>query len=96
MLQSHLIEDRTEGIERIAQEVVEIHEIMTDMNFLVNEQGPVMDTIFDNVVSTNTCINHGNKETKKADKHQKKVNSKLCIIMVGCIVGITIICIYIT
>ena len=96
MLQSHLIEDRTEGIERLAQEVLEINEIMTDMNFLVNEQGPIMDTLFDNVVSTNTSINKGREETEKAAKRQKKVNSKLCVIMVGCIVGITIICIALT
>ena len=86
-----LTEERAEGIEQIGREVLEINEIMTDMSFLVEQQGPIMDTIFDNVVTTSGHVQQGTKEVNKSDGHQKTSRKRLFCLMISLFITITVL-----
>jgi syntaxin 1B/2/3 len=77
----HYIDTRHRDILRIKQSVEEIHQLMLDMEILVNLQGELIDEIASNVNDALGATNTARKQLRKALKDQKKSRKlMLCLV----------------
>ena len=73
--------DRTQEIVRIAKSVHELATLFQELSVLVVEQGSLLDRIDYNVEQTLDNLSKAKGHIDKADKHQKRSRSALCIIV---------------
>lgn len=73
--------DRQNQILTIAKNVNELSTIFNELNVLVVQQGTVLDRIDYNIEATLSQLKGAHTELKKAEKHQKKARSTMCIIV---------------
>lgn len=83
-----VIETRND-IYRIEESMRNLNQLFSDLAFLVNEQGEVMDIVLANVQAAKRYVEAGRKELGRARKYQKKSRRKmLCMI---CIAGVVMV-----
>merc|ERR1711978_343407 len=73
--------DRTQEILNIAKSVHELATLFQELSVLVVEQGSLLDRIDYNVEQTLDNLGKAKKEIDKADRHQRRSRSALCIIV---------------
>mmetsp|Transcript_13323 Transcript_13323/g.20144 ORF Transcript_13323/g.20144 Transcript_13323/m.20144 type:complete len:325 (-) Transcript_13323:103-1077(-) len=73
--------DRTQEILNIAKSVHELATLFQELSVLVVEQGSLLDRIDYNVEQTLDNLSKAKVHIDKADKHQKRSRSALCIIV---------------
>jgi len=95
-INNSLIDERNKGIQEIEKQVVQVHEIFTDLAKLVDEQGEMIDSIESNVENSVEHVKHGVQEISKASDYQKSYRGKLCflVLLILFIVGAAVITIY--
>ncbi|KAI5063814.1 hypothetical protein GOP47_0020484 [Adiantum capillus-veneris] len=77
-----LIEERSQGIEAVQQQIVEVHEIFKDLSVLVHEQGVMIDDIEENIGSSHSAAVQANRQLSKAADSQKSSSSLVCLLLV--------------
>ena len=88
MLNSDMVTERTKEFEKIYQSIKQLHEMFTDMNQMIIDQGSVLDRIDYNVEITHERVEKGKKELVEAAKLQKAGTFKLCVLfLVVMIIG---------
>ena len=65
-------QEQNNEVQAILASVKELHEMFTEMNDLIMEQGTVLDRIDYNLTSAVKKLDKGNEQLKKAREHQKK------------------------
>eukprot|EP00758_Cryptobia_borreli_P004309 Tbor_TRINITY_DN4301_c0_g1::TRINITY_DN4301_c0_g1_i1::g.7735::m.7735/K08489/STX16; syntaxin 16 len=75
------IEDRLEGIQRIAQSTESLNEMFRDLNQLVIEQGTILDRIDENMQITHQRVVKGRRELEKAAASQKGGCFKVLVLL---------------
>lgn len=78
-----IIAEREQGIGHLARSVQEVADIYQDLALLVQEQGSQIDNIQTNIESAATQTERGIAELVKANTHQKKNRSRMCLIALG-------------
>merc|ERR1712130_614277 len=73
--------DRTQEILNIAKSVHELATLFQELSVLVVEQGSLLDRIDYNVEQTLDNLGKAKKEIDKANVHQRRSRSALCIIV---------------
>merc|ERR1712130_281502 len=73
--------DRTQEILNIAKSVHELATLFQELSVLVVEQGSLLDRIDYNVEQTLDNLGKAKKEIDKANVHQKRSRTALCIIV---------------
>merc|ERR1711994_261734 len=73
--------DRTQEILNIAKSVHELATLFQELSVLVVEQGSLLDRIDYNVEQTLDNLGKAKKEIDKANVHQKRSRSALCIVV---------------
>lgn len=76
--QDMLIEEREQAINELFQQQLECHELMKNIQFLVDEQGEVIDDIRTAIEASSKDVNDGKQSLVKAEEHQK-TNIKLTL-----------------
>lgn len=94
-----LLEKRETEIKNIAESLIELNQLFTDINELVLEQGVTINNIEKNIDSANNYIKDANDELTSATGYAKSGNNCLCyillaaltvLLLVGVIVGLTV------
>jgi len=80
------IEERHEGMKRIAKNIQELHAMFEELHLLVSEQGEMLDNIEHNVTQTKDYVRSGVKKLESAEKHQKCTRKTQLYLCCGCIV----------
>eukprot|EP01132_Coremiostelium_polycephalum_P002343 gene2343-2891_t len=76
--QNSIIQERDEGIKKIEQSIVEINEIFLDLSNLVSEQGVMLNTIENSVISSAINTKEGVEQIRKASEYQRSSRTKMC------------------
>ena len=79
--QDIIIEERAREIEIIVGQMQENHDMICAIHDMVISQGEVVDTIRDNIETTETNMEKGNKHLKEAEENQKKGNKLAMIVL---------------
>jgi syntaxin 7 len=85
-----IIAEREQGIGHLARSVQEVADIYQDLALLVQEQGSQIDNIQTNIESAATQTERGIAELVKANTHQKKNRSRMCLIAL-CIMALMVV-----
>lgn len=88
-LQGALIEENDREITAIHEDVVLLNQMMVDVNTMVGEQQPLVDSIEANIESTAANTAGATKEIITADKYQKKNRTAYAWIAGVAALGIT-------
>lgn len=83
------VQEREKEIIQIAQSINELAEIFKELSILVIEQGTILDRIDYNVEQALGQVTEGVKDVEKAEEHQKKARTTVCII--GLLIAIAIL-----
>lgn len=78
-----MIQNRTHSINGMVGEITEIHDLMNDLNELVMDNQPMVDSIENSIEKSKEQTEEGVRELKKASKHQKKHNKTLAYLAAG-------------
>jgi len=78
-----LIVERKKDIEHISTQVNDIHQIMNDLSWLVDQQQQGIDDIESHVEKTHHNVSEAKEELKKAETIQKQTNSLKTKIGIG-------------
>ncbi|MCO5560457.1 hypothetical protein L7F22_014072 [Adiantum nelumboides] len=77
-----MIEDRSQGIEAIQQQIGEVHEIFKVLSLLVREQGIMIDDIEGNIESSHSATVQASRQLSKVAISQKSSSSLVCLLLV--------------
>lgn len=88
-----ILRERDDALVKLESDISDVNQIFKDLSVLVHEQGEVIDTIEDNVVSAAVHVEQGTEELQKARKHQTSARKKKLIIFIVILVIIIIIAI---
>jgi t-SNARE complex subunit (syntaxin) len=88
-IQDEIIAEREKGIAEVQTNMLEINEMFRDLNTLVIEQAPLVDSIQSHIEHARFDVEQGVVEVEKASGHQKSAGSKLKMI-VCLLIGIMI------
>lgn len=87
------IRERNAGIRALGQGVIEIHNMMTEMQFLVEKQQELVNDIEYNVDETKQNAKKGVGELEEARRHQKSARKKkICICVICILIIVAIAC----
>ena len=91
-----LIEDRAQDIQRIEEDTIEIFDIMTDLDRLVESQDDDIIHLEDNITGAHNNIKKATDDLNKANKKKKNRKwGKITAFFVGILIIIGGICIFI-
>jgi len=89
------VSQREKDILQIAKSINELAEIFKDLQLLVIDQGTILDRIDYNIETTSSTVDQGIVELRGANNEQKKMRTKLCmlllLILVFCMIVIVLI-----
>merc|ERR1712110_96758 len=88
-LQDEIIAEREKGIAEIQGSMLEISEMFRDLNTIVIEQAPLVDSIENHIEHARFDVEKGVEEIEKASTHQKSAGGKTR--MIACILIIVMI-----
>jgi syntaxin 16 len=89
------IAQREKEIEDIAQGIIELANIFTELQTMVIDQGTMLDRIDYNVERMNTDVKAADKELKTATNYQKRsTKRKIMLLLILLVVGMFILLIY--
>lgn len=80
-LDNKLLEDRTQAITRISEEVNILARMFKDLNMRIKVQGTILDRIDYNIAAASGNVGRANVELKKAYEHKRGCKSTICIII---------------
>lgn len=88
-------QQRTDHIVQISKDIHGVHQIFTQINTLVADQGLLVDNIDENISTTLVNTTQGKKELNKANKHSKSsTKCKICTIIMLCMALIALIVVF--
>ncbi|EMC99215.1 hypothetical protein BAUCODRAFT_44249, partial [Baudoinia panamericana UAMH 10762] len=86
------IEQREREIEKIAQGVIDLHDVFLELNSMVIDQGTVLDRVDYNVERTAEHMKEAEKELKVATRYQKNsTRRKILLLLVLLVVGMVVL-----
>merc|ERR1712137_79603 len=88
-LQDDIIAEREKGIAEIQGNMLEINEMFRDLNTIVIEQAPLVDSIENHIEHARFDVEKGVEEIEKASTHQKSAGGKTR--MIACILILVMI-----
>ncbi|KAG0243419.1 t-SNARE [Mortierella sp. GBAus27b] len=90
-----MITQREEEIRDIEQGITELNEIFRDLGSMVHEQGDMLDSIENNVMSVSVTTHQAAEELTTAADYQKQARNKSCYILliVSIVTGIVVLAI---
>ncbi|KAJ5066073.1 t-snare domain-containing protein [Anaeramoeba ignava] len=89
-----IIQERDEQIQEIESSIIEINEMFRDMATMVHEQGKKIETIDQNIDTTEFNTGEAVLELEKASNYQSKARKKSCYLLI-CIIILAIVLIVI-
>ena len=86
------VEQRHQDLMKIEKNVIELHQLFTEMTLMIQQQGEVIDDIETHVSNTVNYTEQANQEIDKAIEHRRSTRKKLwCCFFLGIILVIVII-----
>eukprot|EP01028_Stygiella_incarcerata_P013008 TRINITY_DN81046_c0_g1_i1.p1 TRINITY_DN81046_c0_g1~~TRINITY_DN81046_c0_g1_i1.p1 ORF type:complete len:282 (-),score=95.21 TRINITY_DN81046_c0_g1_i1:211-1056(-) len=82
LTQFNMIDEQTEDIVRLEENLEDLHSMYLDMATLVDEQQDGLDHISANIGKSVSHVDKGVDELQKAEKYQKKARKKMCILII--------------
>eukprot|EP00339_Tiarina_fusa_P002555 CAMPEP_0117031602 /NCGR_PEP_ID=MMETSP0472-20121206/22697_1 /TAXON_ID=693140 ORGANISM="Tiarina fusus, Strain LIS" /NCGR_SAMPLE_ID=MMETSP0472 /ASSEMBLY_ACC=CAM_ASM_000603 /LENGTH=298 /DNA_ID=CAMNT_0004739965 /DNA_START=16 /DNA_END=912 /DNA_ORIENTATION=- len=76
-----IIAEREKGIEEVQSAMLEVNEMFRDLNTIVVEQAPLVDSIENHIEHARFDVEKGVEEIEKASDYQKKAGSKTKVIV---------------
>jgi len=80
--QDMIINERDSEIENIQKQMREVNQIFLDLSTLVQEQGGMMNSISENIITGKKNVDDAGKAVDESAKSQLKARNKLCIIAI--------------
>lgn len=75
------IKRRQDGIQAIERDLLEISEMFTDLNSLVNEQSDMLDMVENNISAARARTEHASEQLRQAEALQQKSRKRNCCIL---------------
>jgi hypothetical protein len=82
LTQFNMIDEQSEDIYRLEENLEDLHSMYLDMATLVDEQQDGLDHISTNIGKSVSHVDKGVDELQKAEKYQKKARKKMCILII--------------
>lgn len=76
------IQERHKDITRLETSIQELHQLFTDINLLVEQQGELLDQIEYTVAQSVNYTGKAVEELRTASKYQKSVRKKMCCVLI--------------
>lgn len=86
-----LLEERTQRIQAIENDVIDVNKIMRDLSAMVQQQGEVVGSIEDGIENVHGNVELGRQELDKAAGYQSKYRRKLFCLLVTASVVLTVL-----
>lgn len=74
------IKERTQRIQKLETDILDVNEIFKDLAVLIQEQGETIDSIEGNVEQAVVHVTEANVQLQRAKDYQKSARKRLCII----------------